>query len=66
MFVKYLLYTAAEWRQGQGPGNFLKKTLRTLFKKSLKVLGIFNYLKRHYEGQQKIPESLGGIQNNIS
>jgi hypothetical protein len=41
MFVNDLIYTAAEWRPGpKGAKHFLKKTLRTLFKKSLKVWGV--------------------------
>lgn len=62
MFVKYLIYTAAEWRQGQGPGKFLKKRLRTFFKKSLNGGAFLIILKNIKNPSQKIPESLGGIQ----
>ena len=44
MFVKCLIYTAAEWRQGRRP---------------------FNNPIRHYESDQKIPESLAGYRKDI-
>jgi len=62
MFVKYVLYTAAGRRQGQRPIEFLKKRLRTLFKKSLNGLAFLIILKNIKNPSQKIPESLGGIQ----
>jgi hypothetical protein len=62
MFVKYLLYTAAGRRQAQRPIEFLKKRLRTFFKKSLNGLTFLIILKNIKNPSQKIPESLGGIQ----
>jgi len=46
MFVKCLIYTAAEWRPGpQRAKHFHKKTLRTLFKKSLNGFAFLIILK---------------------
>lgn len=63
MFVKYLIYTAAEWRPGPQRGQtFSQKNIKNPFQKIPESLGMFNYPKKHYGALEKIPESLGGIQ----